>query len=168
MDKIRSSEITPEHFFVSRRKFLAGMGIAAAWAVVLSSCKGIAETTPVPSPTSSAVATPADKLTPIEDVTGYNNFYEFSLSKTEVAAVSQGFKTSPWTVAVGGLVNKPQTFGIEDLVKKFPPEERVYRLRCVEAWSMVIPWLGFPLGDLLKRVEPTSRARFVEFTTLLD
>jgi methionine sulfoxide reductase catalytic subunit len=103
-----------------------------------------------------------------EDITHYNNYYEFTTDKEGVASLSKDFVTHPWTVEVGGLVNKPKTFGIEDILKKFPREERIYRLRCVEAWSMVIPWLGFPLNKLLQEVEPTSDAKFVRFQTILD
>jgi sulfoxide reductase catalytic subunit YedY len=106
-------------------------------------------------------------LTPYDAVTHYNNYYEFSLDKEEPAGLAQGFKTSPWTVLVGGLVNKPKTFGLEELLK-FQQEERIYRLRCVEAWSMVIPWQGFPLSRLLQEVGPLSKAKYVRFETLLD
>jgi len=109
-----------------------------------------------------------NELTPLKAITNYNNFYEFSTAKEAVAPLSQGLRLSPWTVKVGGLVNKPATFDIDDIRKKFPEEERIYRLRCVEAWSMVIPWLGFPLSALLKTVEPTSRAKYVRFETLYD
>ncbi|HLB27996.1 MAG TPA: protein-methionine-sulfoxide reductase catalytic subunit MsrP [Dehalococcoidales bacterium] len=160
MKKIKPSEITPEHLYLSRRKFIAGIGALAAGTLFLNACAA--------SETSSGGEENADKLTSYDAVTGYNNFYEFTTSKNTVAYLSRNLKISPWTVAVGGLVNKPQTFAIEDLLKKFPPEERIYRLRCVEAWSMVIPWLGFPLAALLKEVEPKSEAKFVRFMALLD
>ena len=181
MSKIRSSEITPEHLYLSRRRFLAGAGAAAAGAF-LSACGVPAPpASPTAAPATRASATPdrstpqagsttdelGDKLTSYEAITGYNNYYEFSLDKTAVARAAQGFKTLPWTVQVGGLVNKPQTFGIEDLLK-FTQEERIYRLRCVETWSMVIPWTGLPLAKLLKEVEPLSKAKYVRFETLLD
>jgi sulfoxide reductase catalytic subunit YedY len=108
-----------------------------------------------------------DELTPEEAINSYNNYYEFSLGKEEVARLAEDFKTSPWTVEVGGLVGKPGTFDLDDL-QKFTPEERIYRMRCVEAWSMVIPWLGFPLAALLEEVEPTPEARYVRFETLYD
>jgi sulfoxide reductase catalytic subunit YedY len=174
--KIKSSEITPEHLFLSRRKFLVGLGTAAAGAV-LTSCLSPATTAPSANQTGTTTANstapttttePAEQLTPFDDVVNYNNFYEFSLSKSGVASAAKDFKTSPWNVEVGGLVNKPQTFAIEDLEKQFPSEERVYRHRCVEAWSMVIPWLGFPLGKLLAAAEPLSSAKFVRFETLYD
>jgi sulfoxide reductase catalytic subunit YedY len=103
-----------------------------------------------------------------EEITTYNNFYEFGTEKSDPAASAHTLRTRPWTIAVEGEVKKPQTLDIEKLLKMFPLEERVYRMRCVEAWSMVIPWLGFPLGDLIQRLEPTSRARYVAFETLVD
>jgi methionine sulfoxide reductase catalytic subunit len=106
--------------------------------------------------------------TPFDDVTNYNNYYEFGLDKGDPAENAGAFRTRPWTVAVEGEVEAPLTLDIDTLLKWFPPEERVYRMRCVEAWSMVIPWLGFPLGALIKRVRPTSKARYVAFTTLRD
>jgi sulfoxide reductase catalytic subunit YedY len=183
MNKIPSSEITPEHLYLNRRQFMAAAGAVAAGAL-LSACGAASQTAPSSSsvqPSSAAVAaatqTPpqaskntdelGDKLTPYETITNYNNFYEFSVEKDEVAALAKDFKTSPWTVKVGGLVNQPRTFGLEDLLK-FEQEERIYRLRCVEAWSMVIPWTGFPLAKLLKEVEPLSKAKYVRFETILD
>jgi len=179
VNKIPSSEITPEQLYLSRRKFLIGAGAVAAGAV-LSAC-GIQS--PASSPAAPSAAPPTatgtahqagkdtdelgDKLTSYDSVTHYNNYYEFSMDKEEPARLSQGFKTSPWTVQVGGLVNQPKTFGLEDLLK-FQQEERIYRLRCVEAWSMVIPWMGFPLSELLKKVEPLSAAKYVRFETILD
>jgi len=108
-----------------------------------------------------------DPLTSFEAITNYNNFYEFSMSKEAVARLAQGFTVAPWTITVGGLVNNPKTYDIDDLRKRFPQEERIYRLRCVEGWSMVIPWLGFPLGALLREVDPQSRARYVRFETVM-
>jgi sulfoxide reductase catalytic subunit YedY len=124
------------------------------------------------SPTTSAQVSSetdelGDPLNDYDDIAGYNNYYEFSLSKTEVAGLAKGFVTSPWSVEVGGLVGSPQTFGLEDLLA-FEQEERIYRMRCVEAWSMVIPWNGFPLRKLLEVVEPTSDAQYVRFETLYD
>ena len=160
MKKIKSSEITPEHLYMSRGKFIAGVGALAAGALFLNACGA--------PRTSSGGEEPGDKLTSFDSVTGYNNYYEFTTDKESVAFLSRNFKVSPWTVAVGGLVNRPQTFAIEDLLKKFPSAEHVYRLRCVEAWSMVIPWLGFSLAGLLKEVEPTSAAKYVRFEALSD
>jgi sulfoxide reductase catalytic subunit YedY len=111
--------------------------------------------------------TVTDKLTPLEAITNYNNFYEFDTSKGGVAYAAKGFVTRPWAVLVEGLVNKPKVFDLDELLK-FPLEERIYRLRCVEGWSMVIPWVGFPLHKLVEKVEPTSEARYVAFQTLLD
>jgi methionine sulfoxide reductase catalytic subunit len=168
MVKIQSSEITPEQVYLSRRAFMAGAGALAAGAL-LAAC-GQAPATPAGPP--PAVGQTADELgDPVNtyaQITTYNNFYEFSTDKEQPARMAAGFTTSPWQVAVGGLVGKPQTFGIEDLLKRFDQQERVYRLRCVEAWSMVIPWQGFPLGQLLRMVEPKAEARFVRFETLYD
>src|SRR5829696_3879411 len=108
-----------------------------------------------------------DKLTPLEAITNYNNFYEFDTSKSGVAYAAKNFVTKPWAVSVEGLVNKPRVFDLDELLK-FPLEERIYRLRCVEGWSMVIPWIGFPLHMLLEKVEPSAMARYVAFQTLLD
>jgi sulfoxide reductase catalytic subunit YedY len=110
----------------------------------------------------------SEAQTSFEDITNYNNFYEFSTEKRSVASATRGFVTRPWTVEVGGLVNKPKTWDLDDLLKLAPQEERIYRHRCVEGWSMVIPWAGFPLAALLKQVEPQSSARYVAFQTLLD
>ncbi len=109
---------------------------------------------------------PEDTPNTLEQITSYNNYYEFSTDKEDVARLSKGFKTEPWSVAVGGLVAKPRSFTVPELVGMFPPEERVYRLRCVEGWSMVIPWLGFPLKKLLEAVEPTAQAQYVRFETV--
>jgi sulfoxide reductase catalytic subunit YedY len=109
----------------------------------------------------------ADQLTPFESITTYNNFYEFDTSKDGVAVAAKNFVTKPWQVSIGGLVNKPRVFDLDELLK-FPLEQRIYRLRCVEGWSMVIPWIGFPLSKLLEKVEPTAQARYVAFQTLLD
>lgn len=175
--KISSSEITPEHVFLSRRKFLVGTGALMASLLFFGGCarpEGI-KPTPVGGADYCGLAKAGkdadelgDVLTECKDVISYNNFYEFTTSKTGVAELASNFRTEPWTVQVGGLVNKPKTYGIEDLLKKFPQEERIYRLRCVEAWSMVIPWLGFPLAKLLKEVEPTSEAKYVRFETIYD
>ncbi|MBN1993947.1 MAG: protein-methionine-sulfoxide reductase catalytic subunit MsrP [Anaerolineae bacterium] len=187
MIKIRSSEITPEHVYLSRRKFMKGVGALALSSAVLAACGGqdplvsaptatgtdpakpeVEPDSSAPGPTQATTDELGDALTTYEAVTTYNNFYEFTTNKQGVAALAKDFKTSPWTVAVGGLVNKPKTFGIEDLWGRFTQEERIYRMRCVEGWSMVIPWLGFPLAGLLKEVEPTAKAKYVRFETLYD
>jgi sulfoxide reductase catalytic subunit YedY len=178
MIKINPSEITPEHVYLSRRKFMVGIGALVTSSLLLSAC-GPQEPSPKgptaePSPDSSVVPTLSattdelgDKLTSFEAITNYTNYYEFTTSKEGVARLAQNFKTSPWTMDIGGLVHKPKTFDLDDLLK-FPQEERIYRLRCVEAWSMVIPWLGFPLSKWLQEVEPMSKAKYVRFETLYD
>jgi sulfoxide reductase catalytic subunit YedY len=178
MTKINPSEITPEHVYLNRRQLFVRIGALAA-ASVLAACAGEPDgaapaASPTPAPATAAPLDPTGQseqlatiLTPYESVAGYNNFYEFTLSKTRVAELAEGFMTSPWEVKVGGLVNNPRTFGLEDLLA-FEQEERIYRMRCVEAWSMVIPWNGFPLSKLLEEVEPTADAKFVRFETLND
>lgn len=172
VSKIRSSEITPEHIYLSRRAFMAGAGTLAAGSL-LAAC-GAAATPAAPADSGPAPAASAATdelgapLNSYEQITTYNNYYEFSTDKAGPARMAGSLKTSPWQVAVGGLVNKPQTFAIEDLLKQFDQEERIYRLRCVEAWSMVIPWQGFPLNKLLAAVEPKAEAKFVRFETLYD
>ena len=175
MKPIRSSEITPEHLYLSRRDFLKGMGIVSASVMMLAACQGH-ETPGGVSPASTGSDTPiadfsadelGDPLTSFEDVTGYNNFYEFTSDKTDVAGLSTDFRTSPWEVQVGGLVKNPKTYSVDDL-KRFSVQERIYRLRCVEGWSMVIPWIGFPLAELLNQAEPTSEAKYVRFETAYD
>jgi sulfoxide reductase catalytic subunit YedY len=118
--------------------------------------------------TKSSLYNLTEELTPLKDVTQYNNFYEFGTSKDDPAKNAHTLKTRPWTITVDGAVHKPKVFDIEELLKLAAMEERVYRLRCVEAWSMVIPWVGYPLSELIKQVEPTGNAKFVEFTTLND
>ena len=171
MIKIPSSEITPEHVYINRRQFMKGIS-ALALGTALAACAPKA--TPAPGGTSGAPAPAAsgqtdelgDPWTPYESITNYNNYYEFIIDKQGVARLAQDFTTSPWKVEVGGLVKNPQTFDIDDLRTGFTQQERVYRLRCVEAWSMVIPWQGFPLAELLKKVEPTSDAKYVRFESV--
>jgi len=146
---IRSSEITDESLYVNRREFMMAAGALAAGPSIRS-MQG------------------ADKLTPYEDVTTYNNFYEFGTDKSDPARNARTLKPRPWTLRVEGEVHQRKTWDIDEILAKFPAEERVYRHRCVEAWSMVIPWGGFELGKLLKEAEPTSFAKYVEFTTLHD
>ncbi len=156
---IASSEITPESAYFGRRAFIAAAGVAAGSILA----PGLMEADGLPSRPQDQ----GDRLTPIEDVTGYNNFYEFGTDKEDPARHAHTLRPRPWTVEVAGEVARPARYDLEDILGRFPSEERVYRLRCVEAWSMVIPWQGFPLRDLVRWVQPTSRARFVEFTTLL-
>ena len=175
MNDIPSSEITPEQLFRSRRQFIRSAAALIGGSALLAACGK--EAPPAASNQPDATASPGnvkgaadelgDKLTDYDAVVGYNNYYEFTTDKEGVADLAKNFKTTPWTVAVGGLVNKPQTFAIEDLLKQFPQEERIYRHRCVEGWSMVIPWTGFPLAKLLKQIEPTSQAKYVRFETVM-
>jgi sulfoxide reductase catalytic subunit YedY len=156
---IPASEITPKDVYLSRRDFMKTAAVVGAGAL-LAAC----------APSAGTEATPADPLadtpTSLKDITNYNNYYEFSTDKEAVAPLSKDFQSRPWNVEVSGMVNNPKNYAIEDLLKKFPQEERIYRLRCVEAWSMVIPWTGFPLAKLLSEVEPTSDAKFVRFETV--
>ncbi len=176
-EDIKSSEITDEKAYLNRRLFMRGAVLAASTAATGLLYRSLTassrrttteEATAVESAPTPSLSIEGEKLTSLEAITHYNNFYEFSTSKQAVAEKAEGFISRPWTISVEGLVNKPKIFDIDDLIKLNPPEDRVYRLRCVEGWSMVIPWLGFPLAALLKQVEPNSAARFVEFTTLLD
>lgn len=163
---VKSSEITPKDAYLSRRDFIKAAGVLAGSAALVACAPSASESTqavPVNSAYVDELGNPANTF---EEITNYNNYYEFSLNKEAVAPLSENFTTSPWTVEVYGLVNKPAIFGIEDLLKLFPQEERIYRLRCVEAWSMVIPWQGFPLASLLKAVEPTSDAQYLRFETV--
>ena len=162
---IPSSEITPERVYLDRRAFIAAAGAAAAAFAVPDVASAL-----VRGGAGRAVgrAQREDKLTPYEDVTTYNNYYEFGTGKDEPARLARDFQPRPWTVEVGGEVARPTRYDLDDLLRGLTVQERVYRLRCVEAWSMVIPWRGVPLRDVLARLQPTPRARFVEFTTLLD
>lgn len=164
---VRSSEITPKDTYLSRRDFIKAAGVLAG-SVALAACapgEVAKEATPQFSgPTKlDELGDPANTY---EEITTYNNFYEFSTNKEAVAPLSENFNARPWTLEVTGMVNNPKTYAIEDLLAKFPQEERIYRLRCVEAWSMVIPWNGFTLASLLKEVEPTSDAQYVRFETV--
>lgn len=179
MTKIKSSEITPEHIYLSRRKFMVGIGALAASSAILAACGPVGDAPA--SETSGDSSQEAsdqvlevsaktdelgDELTSFEAVTNFNNYYEFTTDKEGVADLAQNFTTEPWTVEVSGLVNNPKTYNLDDLRAKFVQQERIYRLRCVEAWSMVIPWMGFPLAEILKEVEPTSQAKYVRFETV--
>jgi sulfoxide reductase catalytic subunit YedY len=171
-DSPKPSEITDESLFKARRQFLKFSGAAAMTAAALAVSGGIvqAEGEPAadfeeikPSPFSTG-----EEKTSFKDATRYNNFYEFGTDKSDPERNAHTLIVRPWTVAVEGEVRKPRVFDLDDLLKLAPPEERIYRLRCVEAWSMVIPWVGFPLAEVLKQVDPTGSAKFVEFTTLYD
>jgi sulfoxide reductase catalytic subunit YedY len=167
---LRYSDITDERLYLRRREFLQAAAIPAVAALAgWSSAPAFASSgqDALPNVRKGVVAL-NEALTPWEDVTTYNNFYEFGMDKSDPARNSKKFRTRPWTVKIDGLVNKPGSYAIEDVMAPHALEERVYRLRCVEAWSMVIPWVGFPLKDVLKRAEPQSGAQFVEFTTLHD
>ncbi|MBI1794456.1 MAG: protein-methionine-sulfoxide reductase catalytic subunit MsrP [Chloroflexi bacterium] len=169
---VLSSEITSKSQYLNRRDFLKAAGVVTG-AALLAACVPQAAADPARSPGNDAAYSGktdelGSPLNSFDDITHYNNFYEFSTAKDAVAPLSTNFKSRPWTVEVGGLVKNPKTYAIEDLLKAFPQEDRIYRLRCVEAWSMVIPWQGFPLANLLKAVEPTSDAKYVHFVTLMD
>lgn len=171
MQTIRSSEITPEHIYLSRRKFMSSASKVVLGAAVMTACSRQSDSTDVSLDvhnTSVGVDELGDSWTSYESIANYNNFYEFSVNKERVATMAQDFKTSPWEIDVGGLVKNPGRYRMEDLLTKFDQEERVYRLRCVEGWSMVVPWMGFPLKRLLDEVEPTMNARYVRFETLYD
>ncbi|MGQ9368416.1 protein-methionine-sulfoxide reductase catalytic subunit MsrP [Azospirillum sp. ST 5-10] len=157
----REDEVTPRRLWLTRRALLAGGAAALAAGGVAAAATFDAPTTVRPADAA------ADPLTPKDSATSYNNFYEFGTGKEDPSRYAGTLRTRPWEVVVEGEVARPRTFGIEELLA-FPLEERVYRLRCVEAWSMVIPWLGLPLAALLKQVEPTGAARYVAFETLYD
>ena len=156
---IPSTEITPEREYLNRREFMSRTGLLLGGSLV-------ANLTPLGM--LPRLGNEEDELTPYEDVTTYNNFYEFGTGKDDPARNAQDFQTRPWTVTVEGEVGKPGVYDIDDLLGRHTPEERIYRLRCVEGWSMVIPWLAIPLGEMIARFEPTSRAKYVEFLTLYD
>ncbi len=172
--EIPSSEITPKSTYLNRRQFLTGVTLAGAATVAGITFKEMA----APSTTASANAkidgiqkspfSTTEKETPYKDVTNYNNFYEFSTDKYGPAELAKNFKTRPWTVTIDGLVKKKQVLDVDAIIKMAAPEERIYRHRCVEGWSIVVPWVGFSLSELIKRSDPLSKAKFVEFTTLYD
>ena len=170
--QIKSSEITPQEVYEERRKFIAKMALGAVAGGALwemANREAFAQTPAVKLPARANAAMSAlEKQTPFKDAAGYNNFYEFGLDKDDPARTAHTLKTRPWTVSIEGEVKKPMTIDIDTLLKLAPLEERVYRLRCVEGWSMVIPWVGYSLSALIKKVEPTSNAKFVEFITLAD
>jgi sulfoxide reductase catalytic subunit YedY len=163
-----SSEITPERHYLGRREFIAAAGALGVGAIAGSVFPAVAS-----AQEPQAIGKPFglqanDKPTPWTDITTYNNFYEFGTDKSDPSENAGNFKTKPWTVRVDGLVSKPADYHLEDFLKPSTVEDRIYRHRCVEAWSMVVPWRGIPLADVIKRANPTSKAKYVEFTTLLD
>lgn len=180
-DGIKSSEVTDKKVYLNRRLFMRGALLAATTAATASLYRGLNPPPPIkraadagqklpdvrPAPKGADMAG-GEARTSLEDITNYNNFYEFSTDKRSVASAAQNFVTRPWTVSVEGLVNRPKAYDLDDLLKISQLEERVYRHRCVEGWSMVIPWVGFPLKNLLDQVEPTSQAKYVAFETLYD
>src|ERR1700744_1750095 len=160
---LKDCDVTERNLYLRRRELISGAAAAGA-ALALGAGKAPAASLQY-SPNKMPIS---EKPTPIKDITTYNNFYEFGVNKEDPAANSKAFRTRPWTVVIDGLVKKPQRIGIDDLIKRYPQEERIYRMRCVEAWSMVIPWVGFPLAKLIKDVEPTGQAQYVAFETLFD
>ncbi len=152
--KISSTQITPEKFYKNRRKFIKQLGLVSS-AFYLA-------------PTLFSTANASSKLTEYKYITTYNNYYEFGTGKSHPVERSQNFITDPWSITIDGEVEKKITLSMDDIKKTFPVEERIYRLRCVEGWSMVIPWLGFPLNKLLKKANPSSKAKFVKFESILD
>ena len=188
---IASSEITPQSIYKQRREFMKGAGLLVGGSLlsgVATAQSGDALKARAPAGLKTSPAAPwlqnkftsispapdvapfytDEALTPYEDVSRYNNFYEFGMDKSDPSSNSGEFKADPWSVEIAGEVGKPGVYALEDILKPHDLEERIYRLRCVEAWSMVIPWIGFPLADLIKRFEPTSKAKFVEFETIVD
>ena len=162
---LRYSDVTPREQYLNRRRFFAAAGIGVAGALALPSASGA--TMKINNVVKSPF-TVDEKLTPKADITSYNNYYEFGTGKDEPVRYANTLHPSPWQVQVGGLVDKPKTFDLDAIMKIAPLEERIYRHRCVEAWSIVVPWIGFPLAALLKQVEPNSKAKFVAFQTLYD
>jgi len=173
---LRPSDVTPKALYLRRREFIQGVGGAAAAAAATLAVGGttVAEARQnpnayrFPSVKKGSPYDTTETLNSYKDITTYNNFYEFGLDKGDPARYAHSLKPSPWSIVVDGHCAKPGKYDVRDIVSWFPLEERIYRLRCVEAWSMVIPWVGFPLGDLVKRLEPTSKAQFIEFKTLVD
>src|ERR1700722_15822746 len=167
--KIAPSDITPYEQYLSRRTLIAGgLGLMAAQSIGGFAGKAFGQAPAALTFVHNAALSATEAPNSYADITTYNNYYEFGTDKADPSENSQKFRTAPWSVAIGGEAEVTGTFTLEDILKPHPLEERVYRLRCVEAWSMVVPWVGFPLGDLLKRFKPTSKAKFVEFKTLYD
>ena len=167
--KMPPSDITPPHRYLSRRALIAGgLGVAAAEGLGAFGATAYAPSGAALAFARNASLSVADAPNSYQDISTYNNYYEFGTDKSDPAENAQKFRTQPWSVTIGGEAEVTGSFSLEDILKPHALEERVYRLRCVEAWSMVVPWIGFPLGDLLKRFKPTSKAKFVEFKTLFD
>src|SRR5262245_61557141 len=164
--KILPSDITPQEVFLNRRQAIAAA--VAAGVVGLARAESSEPAAPKLKYTHNAQYSTKEAANSFEDITGYNNFYEFGTDKSDPKANAQAFRAQPWTVTVDGEAEVKGKFTLEDILKPHPLEERIYRFRCVEAWSMIVPWLGFPLADLVKRFKPTSKARYVQFTTLYD
>src|SRR5882724_549305 len=171
---IPSSEITSKSDYFNRRRFIAGAVAAGAAAAVgfafreLGSPSMLTEANAKIEGLQKSLFSTTETQTPFKDVSNYNNFYEFSTDKYEPAGLAKNFKTRPWAVTIDGLVRKKQELDIDAIIKMSAPEERIYRHRCVEGWSIVVPWVGFSLSELIKRAEPLGKAKFVEFTTLYD
>jgi len=171
---IASSEITPRSLYLNRRKFLAGLALTGAAAATGLRFRGLFEPEIVAHAGNKidgikkSAFSSTETITPFKDVSNYNNYYEFSTDKYEPASLARNFRTRPWAVTIDGLVDKKQKLDLDTILKMAPPEERIYRHRCVEGWSIVVPWVGFSLSELIKRVSPQSKAKFVEFTTILD
>lgn len=169
---IKPSEITSKAVYQSRRRFLqGGASLALGSSLGLTSMLATQKISHAAEKFSQLIKSPFstdETLTPYKDVTTYNNFYEFGTSKSSPAIMAKDFKPRPWAIEVSGEVEKPLTLDLEDILARYPLEERIYRLRCVEAWSMVVPWVGFPLASLIKDLKPTSKAKYVAFKTLHD
>jgi sulfoxide reductase catalytic subunit YedY len=167
--KIAPSEITPEQKYLSRRVLLAGgLGLAAAQSLGGFARTAFGQAAGALTFTRNAQLSVTETPNSFKDISTYNNYYEFGTDKSDPSENSQKFRTQPWNVTIAGEAEVTGTFTLEDILKPHPLEERVYRMRCVEAWSMVVPWVGFPLADLIKRFKPTQKAKFVEFKTLYD
>jgi methionine sulfoxide reductase catalytic subunit len=164
---VSATEIAPRALFEQRRAIVRGLGLGAAGIFVARRAHAQSQTAQKLVATKSGSSTD-EKPTPYKDVTTYNNFYEFGTEKDDPAQHSGSLRTRPWTVSVEGEIGKPKNFDIDELLKLAPLEERIYRMRCVEGWSMVIPWVGYSLSHLIKRVEPTGNAKYIEFVTLAD
>ena len=162
---IDPAEVTPKEVYLSRRKFLKGMGLAGLGAVLASCAPSLSSDVGVGEGVPTEIL--ADTLTDYDAITNYVNYYEFTTDKEGVAKLAQDFVTEPWSLEVGGLVENPRTFSLEEIRTSFAQEERIYRMRCVEGWSMVIPWLGFPIHKLLAEVKPSADARYVAFESAL-